>query len=325
MGMLRISGKLNLGQFWPKGAVGRNLGSDADTVKVVVDKVLFNGTPSSALNSAYVIDKGKKKLAVNSKGEINVRLQAVDAPELHYPTTVGQSVRAKSNGDFRQAWGQTAAKELGKFLKRKFGGGPLRCEVVSQNIAKPQDICDSHGRVVGNVVVNNIDINLWLLDEGWSFPTLYDGMLNDEIEEAVARAKRARDAGKGAWGSYESLAFFNPGMTFSRTDTGTSDKGKVILPKLFRRSSTSYVTHGSLNQLIADIRKSAKDRFVRTGEFIDGKRNFAQWGNAQSGVVGATAGGKVKLTVWPWDFVLKEEPSRLYRDIAGKRKEVTSF
>jgi len=325
MGTLRISGTLSLDQFWPTGAVGRNLGSDADTVRVKVNAngVKFNGAPSSALNDAYVIDMGKKKRAVNAAGEINVRLQAVDAPELHFPTSVTGAV--VHNGDFRQAWGQTATKALADFLKQKFGAGPLACEVVSQNIKNPQDVCDVHGRVVGNVQINGFDINLWLLDEGLTFPTLYSGMLSKEIKDAVARAKAARSAGKGAWADYESLAFFDPNMKFSKANNPASDKGAVLLPKFFRRSATSFVKHGSLDKLIEDIRSSKKDMIVRTRDFINGKRNFKQWGSVQGGVVGPAAGGKVKLAADPWDFVLKEEPSKLFHEVNGKQREVTKF
>jgi len=75
MGTLRIAGKISLGQFWPKGASGNSQGSDADTIKVVVDKsrVLFNGKASTALGSAYAIDKGKKKLVINTKGRSEER------------------------------------------------------------------------------------------------------------------------------------------------------------------------------------------------------------------------------------------------------------
>ncbi len=327
MGTLRIAGKISLGQFWPKGAVGNSQGSDADTVKVVVDKsrILFNGQSSTALGSAYAIDKGKKKAVINTKGEINVRLQGVDAPELHYPTTVSKQIAQAPNGHFRQAWGESASKALAAFLRRKFGNGPLACEVVSQNIGKPNDICDSHGRVVGNVVVKGLDVNLWLLDNGWAFPTFYESMLKDEIEEATARAQQAKAQGLRIWKDYQSTAFFDAQMHFSRTDSGASDKGPVLLPKLFRRCAASYVTHGSLQNLLADIRASRSDKFVRTSDFLKGGVAFKQWGNAQGGAVRAAASGKVKLALAPWEFVLKEEPSTLYRDIGGQRREITAF
>lgn len=327
MGMLRIAGKVSLGQFWPKGATGRSQGSDADTIKVIVDKsrVLFNGKPSAALVSAYALDKGKKKLVINANGEINVRLQGVDAPELHYPTTIATSIAKKPNGHFRQAWGESAAKALAAFLKKKFGNGPLPCEVVSQNISKPKDICDSHGRVVGNVVINGLDVNLWLLDNGWAFPTFYNSMLKDEIEEATTLARHAKAQSMGIWKDYKAVAFFDAKMLFSKTDRGASDKGPVLLPKLFRRCAASYVTHGSLQNLLVDIRASKLDRFVRTSDFLKGANAFKQWGNAQSGVVSAAASGRVKLALAPWEFVLKEEPSILYRDVGGQRREVIAF
>ncbi len=327
MGTLRIAGKISLGQFWPKGASGNSQGSDADTIKVVVDKsrVLFNGKASTALGSAYAIDKGKKKLVINTKGEINVRLQGVDAPELHYPTTISKKIAKAPNGHFRQAWGESAAKALAAFLKKKFGDGPLTCDVISQNIGKPKDVCDSHGRVVGNVVINGVDVNLWLLNNGWAFPTFYNSMLKDEIEEATSLAKQAKAKNLGIWKDYQAIAFFDAKMLFNRADTGKSDKGAVLLPKLFRRCAASYVTHGSLQKLLPDIRASKSDRFVRTSDYLKGGSVFKQWGDAQNGAVRAAAASKVKLALAPWEFVMKEEPSTLYRDVNGQRREITAF
>jgi endonuclease YncB( thermonuclease family) len=327
MGILRIWGTLDTAQFWPQGVSGHAKGSDADTIKMVVDKkrVLFNGVRTSALSDAYVVDMGKKNFAINSLNTSNIRLQGVDAPELHFPTTVKKTIAQAKNGNFRQAWGETASTALCKFLRRKFGTGKLTCELVSQNIDEPQDVCDVHGRVVGNILVEGLDINLWLLDQGWAFPAFYDGMLKDEIAEAMTRAKQALEDGRGIWPDYKAQAFFDPDMVFRRTDEGDGDDGPVLFPKLFRRAATSYVTHGSLDDLLADIRASKLDRYVRTAAFLKGDRSFKQWGRADGGAVRATPGGKVKLAVQPWDIVLKEEPSVLYRDENAKRRKVMEF
>jgi len=327
MGILRIWGTLDTAQFWPKGVTGHAKGSDADTIKMVVDKkrVLFNGIRTAALSDAYVIDMGKKNFAINSLNTSNIRLQGVDAPELHFPTTVKKTIAKAKNGNFRQAWGESASVALYKFLRRKFGAGKLTCELVSQNIDEPQDICDVHGRIVGNVLVEGLDINLWLLDQGWAFPAFYDGMLKDEIAEAIARGKRARERERGIWPDYKIQAFFDPDMQFRRADEGGGDEGPVLFPKLFRRAATSYVTHGALDDLSADLRASKLDRYVRTQAFLKGDRSFKQWASPKGGAVRATAGGKVKMAVEPWDIVLKEEPSVLYRDENGKRKKVMEF
>jgi hypothetical protein len=52
---------------------------------------------------------------------------------------------------------------------------------------------------------------------------------------------------------------------------------------------------------------------------------FKQWGDAQNGAVRAAAASKVKLALAPWEFVMKEEPSTLYRDVNGQRREITAF
>src|SRR5512133_2115902 len=93
MGRLEVAGTIALSQFWPLGS------ADADTVKieVLIDAATgpFRFTPSGA-NSAKATRafegatvRGKtRQPAIRQKrtGQsfITVRLQGVDAPELHY-------------------------------------------------------------------------------------------------------------------------------------------------------------------------------------------------------------------------------------------------
>src|SRR5437773_795653 len=85
-GLLEVSGTIDLAQFWPAGE------SDADTVKVLLSSPnAFRFTPHAgapskvthAFEGATV--KGKvSKSAIDNKNRVTIRLQGIDAPELHY-------------------------------------------------------------------------------------------------------------------------------------------------------------------------------------------------------------------------------------------------
>src|SRR5262245_18496164 len=90
MGLLKVTGIINISQFWPDGQ------SDADTTKVLVDvdqnAFSYKENASSpfktthAFEEATVIGRVRKKV-IDKKNRITVRLQGIDAPELHYTAT----------------------------------------------------------------------------------------------------------------------------------------------------------------------------------------------------------------------------------------------
>ena len=85
-GLLRVRGTIDLEQFWPAGE------SDADTTKIKV--TVGDGSFAFAADgktfkktNAYVgaFSRGaSNKQVIDGKGRITVRLQGIDAPELHY-------------------------------------------------------------------------------------------------------------------------------------------------------------------------------------------------------------------------------------------------
>ena len=92
MGTLRIHGTIDIKQFWPNGS------SDADTtkIKLVVGEDSFeykeddekDFSKTNAFKDAISKGQGSKPVINTSKRDgtqtITVRLQGVDAPELHY-------------------------------------------------------------------------------------------------------------------------------------------------------------------------------------------------------------------------------------------------
>src|SRR5260221_6777974 len=89
-GLLEVEGTIDVTQFWPAGR------SDADTAKVLVTvaagSVRFREDATKPFRTTNFLNgatvgipvKGKQKPAVNAKGQLTIRLQGIDAPELHY-------------------------------------------------------------------------------------------------------------------------------------------------------------------------------------------------------------------------------------------------
>ena len=83
-GLLRVSGTVDLSQFWPNGD------SDVDTVTVVVDDDGFqfsdDASPQGFRRTKVFEDAFIDKKPVISKArKVTVRIQGIDAPELHCP------------------------------------------------------------------------------------------------------------------------------------------------------------------------------------------------------------------------------------------------
>ena len=256
MGLLVIKGELRVNQFWPKG------GSDADTAVVEVllaDQKPFtfvdnNGGrhPTRVFYNSHVegrqgpmpVVKFDKRLNAN---KISVRLQGIDAPELHFQPTVAGS--AGKNGKFRQNLAETCAHALYTYLSQ-LDLDRIPCEVLSR-VQKPSDVCDVYGRVVGNLIIGGdaakIDINHWLIREGWGLPGLYNSMTKNEIRQILVDHAYASAQKRGLFKAKyvtRSLVAFDRTKRYKKgTDSFTAyaDKGKVNFPKFFRRQADHHV------------------------------------------------------------------------------------
>src|SRR6476620_6527959 len=95
---LIVNGTLDTRQFWPEGT------SDADTTKILVSVHGFQMRENGgALRQTHVFEGAKVKgrsgtrPILNNAGKMTIRLQGIDAPELHYtaaPLKAGASVSA---------------------------------------------------------------------------------------------------------------------------------------------------------------------------------------------------------------------------------------
>ena len=137
-GLLEVTGA----QFWPSG------GSDADTVNIGVASPTFRFsktgaesmlTPTSAFNNARI--KGQKRTVIHS-GKVTIRLQGIDAPELHFAAMLHHKGLKDNGTKFRQFLGETATVALGTFLRTKMHGS--QCRVLTR-IDRPNDAFDMYG------------------------------------------------------------------------------------------------------------------------------------------------------------------------------------
>jgi endonuclease YncB( thermonuclease family) len=257
--MLELNGTIDLSQFWPAGE------SDADTVKVLVsgpDAFRFTAHPGAAPKVTHAFEgaqvHGKVTKDAIDKGRVTIRLQAIDAPELHYrplaptlnkkkPTPAQRAAFNNASGNFRQHFGETATTELFGFLS-KAGPSPIKC-VVRTLVDEPGDVFDTFGRFIGDIVVMIVgkeqNANQWLCENGWAFPTFYSSMTKDEIDTFTQLSEAARKNKAGIWKKASSdLTLFDPMMVFRKggpPDPG-QDPGQVMMPKLFRRRSTFGVS-----------------------------------------------------------------------------------
>jgi endonuclease YncB( thermonuclease family) len=179
--LLEVKGTLDLAQFWPTG------GSDADTSKVklkVGDGAFrFRKDETSRFRATHVFDEAKVRGrglrdAVSAKGLVTIRLQGIDAPELHYRPAAELKSKEQSkqqhelylkwNLEYRQPFAETATVALATFLATA-GADPLPC-VVRSFVDKPNEVFDTYGRFVGEIFVRiggrEISVNHWLVEQG---------------------------------------------------------------------------------------------------------------------------------------------------------------
>ena len=251
---MRVKGTIDLIQFWPINS------SDADTtkIKVTVDANSFQFAPdrihfktTHAFDEAYVKGTSARKL-IDAQNRITVRLQGIDAPELHYRagalrtgnpaiTPAKREAYNKANREERRQYlAETATVALAGKLKG-FGNGTVECHVLSI-VDHPFEVVDTYGRFVGNIRVGSgfdTDINICLAEQGWCYPTFYSSMENEEIETLLAAMKKAGK--KNVWKHYsKNLSVFDSKLQYREPSDlpqpdPAKDKGPVLMPKLFRR------------------------------------------------------------------------------------------
>ncbi len=330
-GRLRIRGLIDLTQFWPGGS------SDADTSKVRVsvgpDSFAFAADgkrfkPTRALDKAIVVGVSKKPV-IDAQSRVTVRLQGIDAPELHYKAPALRKSRsevtaakrvaynAENKTERRQYGGETATLALAQKLST-YGAGVIRCEVYSW-VDHPYELVDTYGRVVGNLHVGKrlgLDINRWLTEQGWALPAFYSSMSDEEIQTLIAAAAKGRKAGR-VWSMLsDDTSKWKPRLVYRQgglIDTA-GDQGALILPKLFRRQvAYKMEVHAKVfNGSFAEFLAARPDECYLTDEFLDEGLHTAPTHRLAEFMKGK------RFLKAPEDLVFREKFSSVV-DAAGRR------
>jgi endonuclease YncB( thermonuclease family) len=277
--------------------------------------------------------QGRGRTAAIKQGTITIRLQGVDATELHYAALLPKKpagTKLSNNGtDFRQFFGETASVKLHDEIA-KAGRAP-ECTVVTR-VDHPNEVFDTFGRFIGNVFVKigseNVDLNLWLAENGWAFPTFYNSMSAQEINDVLTRCNAARRKNKGIWPHLiEHVGQLNPGMTerkkvkkFDRT----KDVGAVLMPKIFRRlvrfavSQQNHLITGDMHSFLGQ----QSDPFLLLTDFLKNPTAKAPGKTTPNGNLQSRFSPQEVFKDLPGDLVFFEQPSTL---VDAKGKKITKF
>lgn len=341
VGLLEVYGTIDVRQFWPVG------NSDADTTKIVVNThdnaFRFQPHPDMPFQTTYfwrdtkVRGRSGLKSPLDKHNRLVVRLQGVDAPELHcQPGPLNTKERGGASADafarfktltkfYRQPLGATATNALYEFLAST-EVNVLTCRVWTA-VDRPGEVFDTYARFVGNIEVNLAghvtDINYWLMEQGWTFPAFYSSMSNEEITRLAALAKLARGSKRGVWKrvtkTIRPFDFDLVELHKGDIEVLTKDRGAVLFPKLFRRyCSWAVRKKAGITKLgFQRFLEGVKDGCFVTGEFLDKGIHSAtphQFSNF------IKSGRTVSFDAA--DLVFQEAPSKL---LGTDAKEVTAF
>jgi endonuclease YncB( thermonuclease family) len=335
-GLVEVKGTIMLNQFYYRGGL-----SDADTVKIelTVDSVRFKKNKNTNWQDAtdsFFEGHVNGRPVIDSQNRLTIRLQGIDAPELHYTAKRGipekdmtplQKANWK-NCDFRQLYSARATFELAKKLSQyeaSQGAGFVEAKAVSR-VDKPGDVFDVYGRFVGNILVSkdsSLDINEWLVQKGWALPGFYESMTAEEINSLLHASSMARAEKRGVWKHYSSTIIeFDLGLCLP--DRGEepvdpfTDKGDILMPKLFRRqvqfevNKRAGIFHDQdLKEYLANL-KSKDYYYERCGYFEKGSKAKK---HSLDQVISANGN---KVNKMPFDLIFIEKASTL-KDYEGRK------
>lgn len=343
MGTLRINGTIDIIQFWPNGS------ADADTTKIkltvsqnsfeyrktgskkFVKTKAFAGAVSRGQVSKEVINTSKK----TGEQTITVRLQGIDAPELHYraaplkkSTDITKEEREKyneTNEERRQCYAETATVALAKHLKQ-YGNSKGEIKAVYESeVDLPGDAIDTYGRFVGNIRIGSHDVNTWLVENGWGHPSFYTSMSNAEINIFLqAWKKGSKKTGRPGKSLSSNATAFDWKLIYNSPTkdnpikfTMGEDKGKVLMPKIFRRQvAWKVAVKAGVMEKGTSFKaylESKTDDLVLLNDFLVNGVNSSKTYHLDDFV-----DKKNQVTKKPDELVFKEKAAILYNASGGK-------
>lgn len=300
MGTLRINGIIDVNQFWPLDS------SDADTTKIKLEikknAFSYKATGSGTFKKIKVFEGAKslgkvtKEVITTSKKTgvrtITVRLQGVDAPELHYKASPLQKKDSispaardkfnKINEERRQNFAESATVALAKHLKQfVFRSNCVKASFETE-VDAPNQAVDTYGRFVGTVYVGNSRsvVNIWLMENGWVLPAFYTSMSKDEINVLLdswkkgskKRNKPASTQQVDVNGFDWALLYRKPTKNNAIVFTPNEDKGRVLMPKIYRRQVAWLVGRKAKiypkSMTFAAYLKTLKDQYILLDDFM---------------------------------------------------------
>jgi endonuclease YncB( thermonuclease family) len=328
-GLLEVTGTIDINQFWPKGT------SDADTTKVLIavsgDAFRFRPSPSDAFQVTHVFDDAivigsTRKPVLDKQNRIVVRWQGLDAMELHYcpkaalpkkdQTKTQHDLYLQWNLDYRQYFGETATVKLRQFLD-KANQNPLPC-TVRTGVDHPNDVFDTYGRLVGDIFItlNGVEINInhWLVENGYALPAFYTSMSEAEITDLHALCQQAQSNKRGLYNKIftRDVIAFKWDLVFRPNGVPvdeTGSPGQAIMPKLFRRQSAFQVNKRCkmVKGSFAKYLEGCKDALHLTDQFLQQGPGAAPLHYLSEFVINNWLKAK------PEDLVFREKPSHLIK------------
>jgi hypothetical protein len=277
--------------------------------------------------SAYVKSFGTPKLVIDRNRKVTIRLQGIDAPELHYqPQSLARTkYKGKDLGslkgtglvkEYRQHQAETATYQLGQYLAT-LGASPLQCQFYTEVTDEegPSDAIDKYGRFVGNVLIKSVDVNLEILRRGWAIVAFYNSMQRTEIQACLdAWHVGVTIPGGIVRHMTKTIGAFESNLVFRHDPTaasiGTEKASKFIHPKLYRRQCTwwAYRKVGTFpSGFDTFLTLSKGDVFFELARFLAESRLAADALPLEKMV----KDGK-RIVYGPDEVVFKEASSRLY-------------
>jgi endonuclease YncB( thermonuclease family) len=199
---------------------------DGDTIRFVPD----------AMARVLALPRGHL-VAAGADTSVPVRLEGIDAPELHYAGAEQPAARVALETLLREIGWPPPGGARGVAAVGTAPRG-VRVRVMTRS-------CDAHGRVIGYVFstagkaplavpsVERVEssVNARLLEAGVVYPLAYSSQPERDRALFAALAKTARRAGRGVWSRDRSRDGFA-----LRSEASLGRYGALVFPKVFRRS-----------------------------------------------------------------------------------------
>jgi endonuclease YncB( thermonuclease family) len=200
-GMLEVNRTIDLTRFWRTGA----------------NAFRFTPRPASPSDVTHAFDGTQvygnvAKGAIDQQQRIIIRLQAVDAPELHHrptaptldkkkPTSTQHTAFNTASRNLRQFFSQTSTVRLFTLLS-KVGKSAINY-VIRTLVDQPNYLFDTFGRFIADTFVKvggkEQDANQWFCLNGWAFPTFHSLVTNNEIATFTQHRQKTQAMNAGIW------------------------------------------------------------------------------------------------------------------------------